>query len=456
MSIFLRRCYLGEAPIFAWIAAAFPAPMTPLADLPPISERTNAMSHLAGSDYSGSRGSSDGNRRSPLGEYFGDFVAIVRNHGLKGLAVLFLAALFAFAPLGVLYWFCEFRFASTLASQFQGRPVVIRPAQTSEEQERQEAGETALLQVICETTSRGETRPLLTDADPRRSQDFLHSSQFVNRERVYIRRIDLLPDEAAAVVSVTAQNFKVPFALVGSPPVSVWLPAGEYEILVVHEAPAGEESTDPRRRSFPFVSVTAECSLENKQKTVLRVPLPHYEFGTVFEPPASDARQQPDELAPLLAAWEHATAVPTPNGYLLELPEPAIEHTAEHRGCTIHFGQLAAEPREWTREQLATVRNWLPAEASVVNVKLSRLVDNLGWREFLAGWYCYAIAGITGLVFTRWGALAILEPWRRGESFFDNLGLLCKIFCAAIAVWFLVLVLTDSSSCSGPIRFRPR
>ena len=37
-----------------------------------------------------------------------------------------------------------------------------------------------------------------------------------------------------------------------------------------------------------------------------------------------------------------------------------------------------------------------------------------------------------------------------------NVGLLCKIFFAAIAVWFLFLVLTDSSSCSGPVRFRPR
>jgi hypothetical protein len=415
----------------------------------------SVMSYLAGSGNSTSPRDSSGNGRSPLGEYFGDFIAVVRNHGLKGLAVLLIAALFAFAPLGVLYWFCELRFASPLVSQHQGRPVVVQPGQTSEEQDQEEAGETALLQVICETTSSGETRPLLIDADPRRSKDFLHDSTFVNRERVYIRRTDLLPDEAAAVVTVIAPGMKIPFALLGPPPVSVWLPAGEYEVLVVHQAPGGEETSDPRRRSFPFVSVIAECSLENKQKTVCRVPLPHYGFGQTFEPPA-DSQQQADELSPLLTAWEQAIAVPTPNGYLLALAEPTIEHSAEHRGCTIHFAQLAAEPREWTREQLATVRNWLPAEASAVKAKLSRLVDHLGWRDFFAGWYCYALAGLTGLVFTRWGALAILEPWRRGESFFDNLGLLCKIVGAAIAVWFLFLVLTDSGSCSGPIRFRPR
>lgn len=416
------------------------------------------MSNLAGSDYSDSRGNSGQNHRSPIGEYFGDFVHVVRNYGLKGLAVLLIAALLAFTPLGVLYWFCEVRLASPLLAQ-HGRPVVVRAGQTSEAQEQDEAGETALLQVTCETTQFGDTRPLLTDADPRRSQDFLHSSQFVNRERVYIRRTDLLPDEAAAVVSVVAPNFKIPFALLGPPPVSAWLPAGDYEILVIHEAPAGEESADRRRRSFPFVSVTAECSLENKQKKVCRVPLPHYNFGQTFEPPsASDANaaEQQDELTPLLTAWEQALAVPTPNGYLLALPEPTIQHAAEHRGCTIHFAQLTAEPREWTREQLAHVRNWLPAEASVVKARLSKLVDALGWRDFFAGWYCYALTGITGLVFTRWGALAILEPWRRGESFLDNVGLLCRISCAAIAVWFLFLFLTDSSSCSGPIRFRPR
>lgn len=415
------------------------------------------MSNVTGSDYSSSRGNFGHNHRSPLAEYFGDFVHVVRNYGLKGLAVLLFAALLAFAPLGVLYWFCELRFASPLPMQ-NGRPVVVRPGQTLEDQEQEEAGETALLQVICETTSFSETRPLLTDHDPRRSRDFLHDSQFVNRERVYVRRTDLLPDEAAAVVSVVAPNFKIPFALLGPPPVSVWLPAGEYEILVIHEAPAGEENTDRRRRHFPYVSVTAECSLENKQKTVCRVPLPHYGFGQSFEPPsASDANtEQHDELTPLLTAWEQALAVPTPNGYLLALPEPTIQHAAEHRGCTIDFTQLTAEPREWTREQLAHVRNWLPAEATAAKAKLSQLVDALGWRDFFAGWYCYAIAGITGLVFTRWGALAILEPWRRGESFFDNLGLLSKIFCAAIAVWFLFLVLTDSSGCSGPLRFRPR
>jgi hypothetical protein len=140
----------------------------------------------------------------------------------------------------------------------------------------------------------------------------------------------------------------------------------------------------------------------------------------------------------------------------MALAEPQILHATEHRGCTIHFAQLTGEPREWTQAQLVEIRNWLPAEAGVAKARLSRLIDNLGWRAFMSGWYCYALAGLTGLVFTRWGALQILEPWRHRESFFDNLMLLCKIVGVALTVWFFFMVMTDSGSCSGPIRFRPR
>lgn len=392
------------------------------------------MSHIAGGNNSSSSLHGNHDRQSPIVEYFAAFTQLVRTHGLKGLVVLVIAALLAFAPLTLLYWCNELRLASPQASNHH-RPVLIRAGQTQEEQEEEEPGETALLQVICETTSFSQTRPLLVDRDPRHNRDGQQGSWNVNRERVYLRAVNEAVD--------------VPFALLGPPPISVWLPAGDYEIRVVHEAPSGELRTDGRRNGYPFVTVSAECSLENKQRVVCRVPLQHFGFEQGFEP--ADAS---DSLAPLIAAWENAIAIPTPSGYVLALPEPTVQHTGDHRGCTIDFSHLQAEPREWSREQLATVRNWLPQEATVARAKLSALVDAIGWRDMLAGWYCYLAAGVTGIVFTRWGAIAMLEPWRHGESFWDNVGLLCKVFFAAIAAWFLFSVLTDSSGCSGPVRFR--
>ena len=394
------------------------------------------MSYIAGGNDSNSysRGSND--RPGPLVEYFGTFTQLVRTHGLKGLVVLVIAAMLAFAPLTLLYWFNELRLASPQVHSSH-RPVVVHSGQTQEEQEEEEPGETALLQVICETTSFGETRPLLVDRDPRHNRDGQQGSWNVNRERVYLRQVN--------------DDLEIPFAMLGPPPISIWLPAGDYEIRVVHEAGGGEPRTDGRRRSFPFVTVAAECSLENKQRVVCRVPLPHFGFEQGFEP--ADA---PDSLAPLIAAWENTPAVPTPNGYVMILPEPTVHHADDHRGCTIDFSHLHSEPREWTREQLARVRNWLPEDATVARAHLSSLVDALGWREMFAGWYCYVAAGVIGIIFTRWGAIAMLEPWRHGESFWDNVGLLCKVFFAAIAVWFLFCVLTDSGGCSGPVRFRLR
>jgi hypothetical protein len=317
----------------------------------------------------------------------------------------------------------------------------VRAGQWQEKQEQQQPGETALLQVICETTSFGNVQPLLTDNDPRHPREGQQGAWYAHRERVYLRAAGVTP--------------AVPFALLGPPPVSVWLPAGDYEILVIHEAPGGEPRHDGRLRSFPFVSTYSECSLENKQKTVCRVLLPHYGFEQGFEL-AGESTGNANGLAPLIAAWEQAAAIPSPGGYILALAEPSVQHADEHRGCTIDFGQLHAEPRVWTREQLATARDWLPKEATVARSKLDSFVNALGWRDFFEGWYCYAAAGITGLVFTRWGALQILEPWRHRESFFDNLLLLGKIFAFAIVIWFVFLILTDSGSCSGPIRFRLR
>lgn len=394
------------------------------------------MSYLAGSNASSSYSRGGRHGRAPIVEYFGTFTELVRTHGLKGLAVLIFAAMLAFSPLTLLYWCNELRLASPNASS-QHSPVRIHAGQTEEEQEKEEPGETALLQVICETTSFGQTQPLLIDSDPRHPREGQQGAWYANRERVYLRAVN--------------DDFQIPFALLGRPPISVWLPAGDYEIRVVHEAPGFESRGDGRLRSFPYVTVAAECSLENKQRVVCRVPLPHYGFEQGFEPVGNS-----DSLAPLIAAWENAPAIPTPSGYVLALPEPSVQHAEEHRGCTIDFSHLHAEPREWTREQLVEVRNWLPADSKVARAKLSALIDAIGWRDMFAGWYCYVAAGVTGIIFTRWGAIAMLEPWRHGESFWDNVGLLFKVFCAAIALWFAYSVLTDSSGCSGPVRFRLR
>jgi len=105
--------------------------------------------------------------------------------------------------------------------------------------------------------------------------------------------------------------------------------------------------------------------------------------------------------------------------------------------------ELEALPREWTRDQLAALRNWLPADALSARTALSPLVDRLRWRESLQGWFCYVAAAVSGLVFTRWGAIAILEPWRRGKAWSESLGLLVKIALASVAGWILFNLLTN-------------
>ena len=161
-----------------------------------------------------------------------------------------------------------------------------------------------------------------------------------------------------------------------------------------------------------------------------------------------------EELAPLLKACETVSAIPTPGGYLLALGEPSIQHSIEHRDCTVDMHNLSVVPREWTRDQLAALRNWLPEDAQPARAKLSQLVDRLVWREFLEGWFSYAAAGITGLVFTRWGAIALLEPWRRRDTWSESLALLVKIAVASAGLWLLFQILTDSSGCHGPVPFR--
>lgn len=378
---------------------------------------------------------SGGGLLSAFRNFVASFTEIVRRYGAKGLVALIVAALFAFAPLTLLYWYNELRPAAITAFATH-QSVVVKPARHEEEQEREEPGETALLQVICETTISDTTRSLLLDDDPRRRSEGFHGTLYVRREMVYLR--------------LARRDPPLPFALLGKPPVSAWLPAGNYEILVVHEAPRADSRIDARAHGFPLLSEFSECPLENKQKTVCRISLPHYDsgMGTPLElvdsdDASTDRAPSDDELAALLESCESASALPTPGGYILALAEPAVRHDDEHRRCTVDFRRLQAVPREWTREQLALLRRWLPDEAAAARTRLGSLVDALLWREFFQGWYCYATAGVAGLIFTRWGALAMVEPWRRGKSFRESVVLLVKILVVSILALFVVRVLND-------------
>ena len=368
---------------------------------------------------------------------------LIRRHGLRAILAIFVAAFFAFAPLVALYWFNAFLSQSVL-SVAPGHRVVVKTGQHYERQEREEPGETALLQVACDVPSFDEWKELLGDGDPARSDSTRSSSRSVRREAVYLRR---------------AGSSRVPFGLLGSPPVSAWLPAGDYEILVVYEAPTNESRIDLPGRSFPWLSVFAECSLEARQKTVCRIQLPHYDWGNpdsllgVGTPDeAAERKPLPEELATLLAACETMTAIPTPAGYVLNLAEPRIHHQKGHRGCVQDFHELQRVPREWTRDQIVKLRHWLPVEADSSKARLTTLIDRLEWRTFLEGWFCYALAGVSGVVFTRWGAIALLEPWRRG-GWYESFWLLVRSFLISAAAAF-VLEIFSGLSCHrfGPFR----
>lgn len=386
--------------------------------------------------------SSEGSNYGPSRPFFA--TDLVRRYGLRGVLAIVVAAVLAFAPLGVLYWFNELRL-QPVATLAPGQRAVVKPARHRGEQEREEPGETALLQVICEVPSFDGWQELMQDEDPSRPDSPLGGT-YVRRELVYLRR---------------AGSELTPFGLLGPPPVSVWLPAGDYEILVVHESPGAEQRTDSPARAFPWLSVFTECTLEGREKTVCRVPLPHYDWGSpdvrlhIGEADnVPDHASWPDELAPVVAACETVIPLPTPGGYVLALDEPRIHHRDDHHDCVQDYRDLHAVPREWTRDQIAALRNWLPGEATAAKGSLSRLVDRLLWREFLQGWFCYAAAGITGLVFTRFGAIALVEPWRRGDAWRESLGLLVQIFFFSVAAWFVFQIMTDSSGCRGPLPFR--
>jgi hypothetical protein len=369
-------------------------------------------------------------------------VEIFQRYGVKAAFALACAALFAFAPLTFLYWFNEFR-CQPVSIVNVGRPVVVKPGRFQEDQNHDEPGESALLKVICQVPGIDGYRDLLCDNDPVRRGLQVSDSKYVRRELVYLRR---------------AGNPQIPFGLLGKPPVSVWVPAGDYEILVVYEAPRAEYLREGQAKSYPLVTAIENCSLESQRQMVCRVPLPHYNWGGseplewVAEDGSVDAHAlTATELNPLLQSYTDAMPIPTPGGYLLSLAEPSVLHSNEHQKCGVNLHDVQVISREWTRDQLATLRNWLPADAVPARARLSALVDCLQWREFLEGWFCYALAGVSGLVFTRWGTLTLLDPWRRRNAMSRTPVILMGIAVISATLWFLHQCL--SISLAGPIEF---
>jgi hypothetical protein len=396
------------------------------------------MGQIIGPGSSRNSDYSPRNRRSLFG------ASIIRQYGFRGVVALVVAAMLAFAPLALLLWFNLARLTSVVVSQ-HGQAVVIKPARHEQEKDDDEPGETALLQVTCEIPTIDGWRELLCDDDPARRNTNFSDSSYVRTERVYLRK---------------AGDRNVPFGLLGKPPVSVWLPAGDYELAVVHDAPRSEQRIDARSYGFPLVTVLDSCSLPAKKKTVRRIRLPHYDWGDAAPiPPAGqsgDARlPTADELQPLADAIARLTPIPTPGGYLLALAEPLVLHSEDHRHCTADFKALEVVPREWNRDQIATLRNWLPDGSSPARDKLSKLIDALSWREMFEGWFCYALAGVAGLVFTRWGALVILEPNRRRATFGKSLKRCVVVFLVCGLAWFLLQFYLDGGF-RGYLPLHPR
>jgi hypothetical protein len=356
------------------------------------------------------------------------YARIVGEYGLRGITALVIAAVLAFVPAGLLTYFNVARFAPVVQLQ-PGQHFVVKPARHHDDQERDEPGATGVLQVTCDAPWVGDPRPLLADDDPYREQAGFSNTPSGRHDQVYVRPVT---------------EVDLPFGLLGSPPVSAWLPTGEYEVLVVYEAPTSESRIDAVPPGFPFLAVRERITLEKFQKTRCNVYLPHHPSGTfeallTCDSSGTGAAREPtaDELRPIYAACAEATAVPTLGGYLMTLPQPFVVHTEGHTECREDYAHLVPLTREWTREQLATLRHWIPEQAGDARARLSKLIDRLAWREFLQGWYCYAAAGLAGLIFTNWGATAMLEPWRRRQSLGEYVGLCIVIFLLSAAVWAL-------------------
>lgn len=377
------------------------------------------MGHVIGPGTSSS--GSYGRGRAP---FF--VVHLIRQHGSRAVVALLVAAALAFLPLAALIWFNFFRLSSAVATHI-GQSVVVKPGQLEAETERDEAGKTALLVIKCEVPTVNGWQDLLRYDDPAIRQGIL-SPIYVRNERVYLRKLGFVD---------------APFGLLGPPPVSVWLPPGDYEIAVVHEAAHDRSLIDSPQTGFPLVTAFESCTVSDNQKAVQKIRLPHYDWGDgtpisvvgASENSGTRIEPNPEKLAKSI---EQMVPIPTPGGYLLSVDEPVVQHLEDHRGCTVDFESSRTIRREWTRNQIAIVRRWLPESATGAYRKLSSLLSTLSQRELFEGWYCYVIAGIAGLVLTNWGAQAMLEPYRRREHVRASLKLCVAIFLFSAAGWWLV------------------
>jgi hypothetical protein len=351
---------------------------------------------------------------------------VLRQYGFRGVVAMLVAAAVAFVPLAILAWFNVFRMTSIISVQC-GQSVVVKPGRFEQESDQDQPGDTALLQIRCEVPTSNGWRDLLRDDDPASRGREIGNSVYVRDERVYLRK---------------AGNRKLPFGLLGRPPVSVWVPAGDYEIAVVHDSPPDRSLIDSPRTGYPLVTTFDSCTVKAREKTVLTIPLPHYHWGNgmplslVGQAPERFEAPQP-KLDPLIKSLKKAIVIPTPGGYLLDFGEPTVMHTEDHRDCTVDFEDLHSVPREWNRHQIVTLKRWLPKEEEVATSMLSPLVADLSRREYLEGWFCYAMAGLAGLVFTKWGTLAILEPYRRRETLAGPMKLCVLIFLVSAAGWWI-------------------
>lgn len=361
-------------------------------------------------------------------------VSLIRERGAYGMVVALVAMSLGISPLLFLLWWNSWRFAPVPVATVNTR-VQVKTAQLTRDTKEEKPGETALLWVTGQVLRFGEWRDLLQPMDEAGQRPDEISRSYVRRELVYVR---------------PAEKDTWPFALLGEPPVSAWLPAGEYEIMVVYETTRGMSNFDrDQLRPFPLASEHVVQELSAGRRTEVHVPLPHHADcfdNTLDVRPHDETAGTPvprAELQRLLDAIERTTCVPSPGGVLLNVPEPAIHHHDGHRGCEEDFNDLIACPREWTLDQLFTVMDWLPADAVAARQHIEPLTRSLRWRSYFQGWFWYVAAGISGLVFVRWATIAKLAPYQSRRELVASLKFLVAIFFLAVLAWIVISALSD-------------
>ncbi len=353
-------------------------------------------------------------------------LSIVRERGVYGMVVAVMAMALGLSPTVFLIWWDLLRLTPVPIVDSATR-VQVKDSELNEEAKEDKPGDTALLHVTCEFGSSGHWRELLQFEDElhHRSEDPMLVS--VRNEQVYLR---------------STKRANLPFGLLGQPPVSAWLPAGEYEILVVYEVDRGFRNKGSNKPPvYPLAREVVVQKLDAGQRTDVRVQLHHhqacldYSLRVGRDSEAADASEHapsPSELEPLLTAIERNTCIPTPGGVLLDLPEPVIHHNESHSMCEVDFHDLEHRPRECTRNQVWALIDWLPREAAKARERLHQIVNSLAWRDYFQGWLWYVATGASGLAFARWATIAKLEPFRSRHAFAESIKLLIAILVLAI------------------------